>query len=905
MYSKIISYTEKNNKDTSVLIEKPFPFSIDFDKDKSKTKLDVVMSRVNDEINTDSIIHSTSNLKILFTPSRKSELPFVQEGEVSIVDNNSNIIETIRLQGLLESIKFQINFSNDIIRKIIAVGEEDNSTLSFKYNFKCYDVWKKDSIIFKDLIPFFHDIKEVLRDNTNYYYIEKNTLQLKRYIPKDFKKKNASKTIVHASNFKRSLHNFKLNNSSILSVNATTVLKPELNQLSLISSLNVIKKEYYPKIDSLNNNFWVDYKYNKLYWVKPDFKVEHPKNGISVNKSPFKFSFKKIGVQPDGSPALEGKLVISIKSFINKSWIRNLPKKTRHKLLKRLTTTYKIKLPYIDKNGKSKHTYLYSTISKRVGQTIRLEFNVSNNWVRLLYAALSTSTLPNNSKANLLINYTFKSMIKKANTLSYLFSGLHIGTHLSLNNFNKLSLQKKPQKSTLGDSLKVKRVLSKERNNNLNAVMLGNYKLDYSVANLQTALKDKYIYQESSIEKTIPLSYDCTKYGDYYLEEKGDSFNSIGCSEPMKIGQIKHALYSKISKLSHPKYEVYKSNITPELFIVVPNRYILSRKLENPEKFSPELFLHGAIDIQDYNNSLCVVDLKLEPDISYQERVVLKKSLSSFTAYEPYIKYITEGDGEETFNWNLSGSIIEDSNTFTFDHYIRGTFETNIRNSQLCKSLLENGGITGLYTKKLDDGLIVRTQLIVSLDYISQPWSGEGIKINYNGSKIELINELESPIYIDRLYDVDSKNTFISVQKYLASEEYFTMNKEIKSKNLIPIYSIQTNQQALSENYTYIEDLFQQIICFDFLSSEGFEQLLEVHIGCQNKPPYAKLDFFDGIPQKEIDILIPIDEIISSTQFGYYIKYKTKENLIVESNWVSHNFSQQGSIINIKQNTIT
>lgn len=905
MYSKFTTYTEKNNKDTSVPKEKPFPFSFDFDKDKSKTKLDVVMSRVNDEINTDSIIHSTSNLKILFTPSRKSELPFVQEGEVSIVDNNSNIIETIRLQGLLESIKFQINFSNEIVKKIIAVGGEDNSTLSLKYNFKCYDFWKKESVVFKYLMPFFHNIKEALRDNTNYYYIEKNTLQLKPYIPKAFKKKNVSKTIVHAANFNSRVHNFKLNNLSILSTNATTVLKPELNQLSLISSLNLVKKEYYPKVDSLNDNFWIDYKYKKFYWVKPDFKVEQPKNGTSFNASPFKFSFKKIGVQPDGSPALEGKLIISIKSFINKSWIRNLPKKTKHKLLKRLTTTYKIKLPYIDKNGKSKHTYLYSSISKRVGQTIKLEFNISNNWVRLLYATLSTPTLPNNSKASLLINYSFKSMVKKVNTLSYLFSGIHIGTHLSLNNFNKLSLQKKNPKSTIGDRLKVKRILSKKAKNNFNAVMVSNYKLNYNVANLHTALKDKYIYQESSLEKNILLSYDCTKYGDYYVEEKEDNFNSIGCSEPMKIGQIKHALYSKINELRHPKYEVYKSNITPELFIVVPNRYILSRKLENPEKFSPELFLHGAIDIEDYNNSLCVVDLKLEPDISYQERAVLKKLLSNFTAYEPYIKYITEGDGEETFNWNLSDSIIEDSNTFTFDHYIRGTFETNIRNSQLCKSLLENGGITGLYTKKLDDDLIVRTQLIVSLDYIAQPWSGEGIKIKYNENRVEITNELESPVYIDRLYDVDSKNIFIPVQKYIVSKEYSTINNEIKSKNLIPIYSIQTDQQALSENYTYIEDLFQQIICFDFLSSDDFGQLLEVHIGCQNKTPYAKLEFFDGIPQKEIDLLIPIDEIISSTQFGYYIKYKTKENLIVESNWISHNFSQQGSIINIKQDTIT
>ncbi|WP_420553172.1 hypothetical protein [Tenacibaculum aiptasiae] len=909
MYSKFTTYTEKINKNTSVQSERAFPFSIGFDKDKSKTKLDVVMSRESDEINTDSILHTTSNLNILFTPSRKSQLPFIQEGEISLIDKKSNIIVNQTLGGLLESIQFRVNFSNEIIRKLITIEERDDRTLSIKYTFKCYDVWKKESVLFKDTIPLFHSIKEALRENINYYYIEKNTLQLKQYLPKKYKKKYIQKTIVHATNLHKANQLFKLNNSNkissnILSTNVATVLKPEFNQLSLISSLNIIKKESYPKINSLKDNFWRDFKYKKLYWVKPDFKIKFPKNGISFNNSPFKFSFKKIGIMPNGSQAIEGKFVINIESFINKDWIKSIPKNTRKKLLKRLTTNYKIKLPYIDKNGKKKHTYLYSSISKREGQTISLEFNVSNNWVRLLYAALSTPTLSDSSKASLLINYSFKSMVKKEDTMLHLFSGLHIGTYLSLNNF-KPNLQKKNLKNVSIDTSEVTRVLSKKTKNNFTPVLVNNYKLNYNVANLNTILKDKYIYKESSLNKTIPLSFDCTKYGDYYTEEVNDGFKSIGCSEPMKIGQIKHVLYSKINELTHPKYEVYKSNISPELFIVVPNRYIISRRLENPEKFSPELFLHGAIDIEDYENSLCVVDLKLEPDISYQERVALKKLLNNYTAHEPNIKYITEGDGEETFNWNLSGAIIENSNTYSYDHYIRGTFETNIRNSQLCKSLLENGGVTGLYTKKLDEGLLLRSQLIVSLDYISQPWSGEGVKIEYQGNKVKLVNNLESPIYIDRLYVVDSKDTFIPVQKYIVSKEYSSVKNEDKSKNLLPIFSIQTDQQALSENYTYIEDLFQQIICFDFLSSDDFGQLLEVYIGCENKPPYTKLEFSEGVFQKEIDLLIPIDEIVSSTQFGYYIKYKTKENLIVESNWVSHNFSQQGSIINIKQNTIT
>lgn len=901
-------HIDKEKRDLDVPITNPFPFSIDFDNDISKTKLDIIMSNTEDADNLNNILRSTINLKLLFIFSRKAQLPFLQEGEISLIDNKSSVLASQNLQGIVETSQLNFNPNNTLVQKLTSSSDSKNDYVSIKYNFRCYDVWSNEVVIFSDTIPFFNKLKNALHGNSNYYCLDQNVSRLNKYYPSKLKKEHKSILRTTSNNF--GVNNFKINNSNklnFLTVNATMTVKPELSNVSLLSTLNhsALKKEYYPKVNNLNNNYWIDYKHSKLYWVKPDFNIIRPKNGEAFSSSPFKFSFKNIGIMPDGSVALEGKLSIKVNRFLNKEWVKDIPQKKRKKLIKMLNPTYKIKLPYVDNNGRNKFTYLISSLSETKGNDITLEFTVSNEWVRLLYASLSTPNIPENNKPSLYIDYDFDSMIKKPNVSSFLISGVHLGSsRISLNNFNKISFKKTTAIKSNKLSKKVTRAITKPLMANTNLVNVNTLNLNLANANISDAIKKKYVHQKSRLSKIISIFYNCTQYGDYYVEQKNNTNIAIGCSEPMRIGQIRHSLYTKINELSHSKYDVYKSNVMPQLFIIVPNRYILSRRLQSPEQFSPELFLHGAIDIEDYSNSLCLVDLKLQPEITYWERYLLKQELKKYTAYEPQIKYITESIGKETFSWNLSDSIIEDANTHTFEHFIRGTFETNIANSQLCKSLLENNGITGLFTKKLDENLVVRSQMIVSLDNIAQPWDGKGIEIETLNNKKRLTNELESPIYIDRLININDNNSSIPIQEHVESNNFIDFNSNLRDDLLIPIYSIQTSQQALSENYSYIEDLFQQIICLDFLSSDQFGQLLEIHIGIQDTPPYAKVDFYDGIPQKDIELLIPINEIISSTQFGFYIKYRTVDNTIVESNWIHHNFSSQGNIINITKNII-
>ena len=900
---------------------KAYPFSFTFDTDGSSTKLDIIVQDTERAIMGENIVMAKLTMTFLFKGSRKAKLPFVQSGNMSLFDSNGILVQK-EIGGLLSSIQFNLSPKSALIQKLLNPDDARNDDLIFAYDFRCYDLWEKESVVFSAKEPIFFKIKKVLDKATQYYFIGIDETRLLRFTPKtikDNKKGYTAEQIILYTELS-STKVSKQNTSGIVSTSiaASSMVRPNFNLYvaSILPYYNTNRLLMLPKVDRRNDNYWVDYVDKELYWVKPDIELLLPNNGMPFETSPIKFTIKNIGVLADGSPALEADVVVTIRQFLNKNWVQSLGKKKKKRLLNILKASYRIQLPYMDGAGKHKHTYLDASTVETKKEHIKLRFTVSNDWVRLLYGAMSTPSLPTTSRPVLIFSYYFDAMQKKRDKVSYLASGLQLGSSLQLANLNKFNTNLKrlasPKKNS---SQKTIRSLPKPSLAiaNSNAVLTASTpslatvsNVSWNTAAIDRLKKKDYVRKSINIAHRLDLTVLCTSYGDYFAEYKNGIEVAIGCSEPMRLGIIKTPLYRKLTELEHAKFEVYKSQVMPQMFVVVPKSYVIARRLDEPEKFAPELFLHGVVDIENLADSRCVVNLKLQPNITFYERLQLEKALRNFTAYPAQITYITELEGEESINWNLSNSIIEKENTFTFEHLINTILETNIMDAQLCKSMLEHGGISGIYKKKLDAGVEVATQMVVTLDSISQPWTGAGIKIEFKAGDLFITNELESIVYIDRVVKFDNGGEDeIPVQHNLGPGETYVMGSDIAQGEYIPIFSIQTDQQALSESYSYIEDLFQQIICFDLFSSPDNGELLEVYVGTQDRPPYTKLDFTDGSKEQESVLLIPISEIISSVLFGYFIKYMGPDGAIYESGWNHHNFSAVGNIINITSSTIT
>jgi len=903
------------------VMDRRYPFSFTFDTDSAKTKLDLIIRDSMEEIEASNIVMAKMVITFLFKESRKTKLPFVQSGKMSILDSNGILAEK-EVSGLMRGIRFDLTPNVELIQKLIISENTRDEDLIFSYEFRSYDVWEKESVNFSAREPIFFKIKQALNETTQYYFIGNDEPRLLKFVPKSLNVKKKSlpdEQIIVYSDSPR-VKRDRPNTASIVSnaLVASSVVQPNLSlaTFSILPYFNTNHRIKVPKVDSKNDNYWVDYYHKDLYWVKPDHELLLPNRGMSYETSPFQFTVRNIGISEDGSPALEADMIVTVRRYLNKNWISSLGKKKKTRLLNTTKPTYRIQLPYIDGTGKQKHAYLDVSTVNIKKKYIKLGFTVSNDWVRLLYGALSTPGLPNASRPTLILSYYFNAMLKKRNNTSYLVSGLQLGHSIQLNKLNRFRFNR--EKGTLAKNTSSKKSIRRTPKPSVaianNSSMLATHtptvaavsNINWDITAIDRFKKKEYARQAVRLTPKLDLKLECTFYGDYFTELKNDENVAIGCSEPMRIGQIKTPLFLKIDALDHAKYEVYKSQVMPQMFVVVPKSYAIARRLEEPDKFAPELFLHGAVDIENLTDSRCVVDLKLQPNITYYEGRQLENALKKFTAYPAQIAYITEFVGEESVNWNLSNSIIEKANTFTFDHTINTTLETGIMNAQLCKSMLERGGITGIYKKKLDTDLEVSTQMVVTLDTIAQPWSGEGLRIENKANALHLTNELESIIHVDRLVKIEEADEEeVPVQQNVVSGQTLVLEGDFDGDEYIPVFSIETDQQALSENYTYIEDLFQQIICFDLFSSSENGNLLEVHVGIQNQPPYTKIDFSDGAREQESTLLIPISEIISSVLFGYFIKYRAADGTIYESNWIHHNFSAIGNIINITSNTIT
>jgi hypothetical protein len=820
----------------------------------------------------------------------------------------------------MSSVQFNISPKADLIQRLRSSDGISDKNLMFAYEMRCYDVWKKESVDFSAKEPIFFNLQKAIHRATQYYFIGNEEPRLLRFIPKSTKDKKSipeERIILYADSPTAKRNRPFATNSMATAVVASSMAQPNLNlaTFSILPYFNVNLLLNLPKVDSKNDNYWVDYNRKDFYWVKPDHELLLPNSGMPFETSPFQFIIKNIGVSADGSPALEADVVITFRRFLNKNWIAPLGKK-KTRLISILKPSYRIRLPYIDGTGKQKHAYLdASTVTVKKAH-IKLSFSVSNDWVRLLYSALSTPSLPATSRPTLVFGYYFNAMLRKRATVSYVANGLQLADSIQLNRLNRNSVVKELPASHLKSSAqKPVRALAKPGLplTTNTAILIAHSPTVTAVSNvhwdnaaIDRLKKEEYLRQSIQLTQNVDFKLDCTAYGDYFTEFKNNAHVAIGCSEPMRLGQIKTPLYLKIQELEHAKYDVYKSQVMPQLFVIVPKQFIIARRLEDPEKFAPELFLHGAVDIENLADSRCVVNLRLQPDITYYERNRLADDLKNFTAYPAQITYINELVGEETINWNLSNSIIEKANTFTFEHAINATFETSIMDAQLCKSMLEGGGITGTYRKRLDTGLEVTAQLTVSLNTIAQPWSGEGLDIEVGNASLRITNQLEGNAYVERLVKFGAANEVeVPIQQNIVSGGTITVEGAFENGDYLPVFSVETDQQALSENYTYIEDLFQQIICFDLFSSPENGDLLGVHVGIQDRPPYTKLDFSGGSNEQESTLLIPISEIISSVHFGYFIKYRGANGTVYESNWIHHNFSSIGNIINITRNKIT
>lgn len=138
---------------------------------------------------------------------------------------------------------------------------------------------------------------------------------------------------------------------------------------------------------------------------------------------------------------------------------------------------------------------------------------------------------------------------------------------------------------------------------------------------------DEYFKKTVNNKYTFPLSYDCSRYPEFYQFQKSDgAVLSVGCTPPWDANyspEAPYVAYNKVDLSSLGVSAVYKSILRDDQFLLVPARYVIARDADK----LPEIFISVKADLERSENSKALLDIKLAPDISDEQLVEIKKKL--------------------------------------------------------------------------------------------------------------------------------------------------------------------------------------------------------------------------------------------------------------------------------------
>lgn len=900
-----------------------YPFAFYLDKDRGNTSIHVVYQRFsNNEVTVDKIVSSKLNIKICFKRSRKQELPFVQNGIFKISDKKGTVYSEKKHQGYLDTLYYTFSPNTFLINNLLLQKDSIDFDIFLLYTFDSLDPWTNEMRTYESHISIYGKLREILSEHKQLYYLQENStrdMTLHKIVPQESTQgkigstnKNSQKNLVLGSKnsfFGRSNKSDALNatsrpdrvntNMTVLSNKISTATLPSYSSVYL-PFLN--RKEPIPRVDNPDSQQWVDYYNKNILWQKPHFKWTPPIAGTDINNSSFTFTYRSVGISTSGTNALEAEMIIQVekKELINKQGfeIRDL------KLFELIA---KIELPFINELGQSERTTLYANEVKQVGRKLTMNFKVVNQWVRILYAAITTKNLPEIHRPMLSINYQFEGMKKRKQHLSIALSALNIAPLVSMQSLNLKPTIARGNLLTGLNPVRLNKPAMTVSNTSIASLPLTASAFTQPLYLAPTVKLEKekvnYVTKKISIEEKFTLFVECSVYSDYFLREvEGNITSPFGCIEPSFLGQVETAQFIKIDVLDHQKYSVYRSTIMPQLFIVNPKRYVISRSEDVDNYLAPQIMLYGTVDIENLLESYCVIDVTLQPDICFFERIELKEKLKKFTTHEPQIQYFTEIDGDIIFNIHLSDTLLLNKHYEFSNEKLFVTLETTIQNAQLFKTMLEGNGITGFVKKSIDKDLELESIVHIGLNEIGKSWEGKGLDLISSNGSLEIRNNYESDCFVQRLANPANLSDSMNVSALIPSSSSITRPLQNVIDKL-PIYSVVQDQAALKETYSYVEDIFQQIIAHDNFSSDENGSLKEVYVGIRDRLPHTLLQFNLGNQYVESYLLIPIDEIMNSQEFGYYIKYISPQGQLIESDWIPYDFSGNGNIITIT-NTI-
>lgn len=873
------------------------------------------------------------DVSLNFNPFKKLyNFAFIEKGELSLLNRRTQkIIYSTNLFGYENNISIFTKFDPEDCLEFQHIINEKPSHLHFQLSATIRSQFDSSLKSFKAVNPLSHlfavpefNIPEIII----YSIKNENTGNWENYVPPRSRNRSVdlrkfNNMIVKKGEIVQTLNSglqpskpvaANLLNTSSIANNLSNSNLIAIDQVILAGNFNKQIRSL-PIIDNVHKNFWRDRKNKSKIWYQPNFSIVKPELNSEYELSPFQFEFKNIGKNNFGEDILEGMIIVTLKKYLDQSVkkeIENIGDSLDLNEIPTANIIFQLELIHLETSGATKKSYLYSDNVKNLNDLIKVSFRLTNEWTRLAYGNISMSRGDN--KAQIIINYNFEGYSEiKPDTIKlnggFKLNGMPIQlkTSRSKNELGvKFDLRSKKVITNTGITVAFEKNEKKPVKTgtmiftptNLKPVSILNSPLKLKFDVIEKIKKNKkYALQKFGIHHSLELIFPCTDYGEMYRELLNDAkLEVVGCKEPYKLGEVNIPIFEYLEELDHPLYKVYRSTQIPNRFLLEPKEYVISRRSkiqENP--YTPNIFLFSTVDAENLDNSNCVLDVLLEPNISVYEIYKLINSLSKYTSYEVKLDLISEIlQPGALFNWNIPSSIAQEVLSYPLGIGIRTTISCDISDMMTLKTMLESNVISGSFNLNIPGVGNLKSNLVLSLQKITGPWQEGPLELKSSQNSISVQNKIESPIDVSciRLIKDDTEKNLVVHQTILPGGN-FAVPVESDFDFAYPIYEVKNSTAHINELKNYIEDIECQVILINNVDFEQAELAsITIELKLHNDPTIQQIEFQPADEIEEVNFLMPVTDFLSQR----IVEYRIKDH---NTNWFKHNIAAEGNIINL------
>ncbi|MET0406118.1 MAG: hypothetical protein ABW123_27115 [Cystobacter sp.] len=676
------------------------------------------------------------------------------------------------------------------------------------------------------------------------------------------------------------------------------------------SALGILPLRHLPVMGGNTSGPWVDRIDPGLRWYAPELGVVEPSPTAPSSTSPFLFSFRTVGHDAQGNPGLEATVRFTLRARRQGEGGEAVRVQARLEPVPLGGLSASLEIPFRDPQGKTRTQAVTATDISRVDEDVVVTFQLTDQWARLCYGALSVAGFQQ-QPVRLVTSYTFAAYVPiRREDSRVLWGGKTALTPIGQAPASREGSDlRRPATVVLNHATALSPLMASTAAVQPAAQLAVHAPL-VGAASAAFFPIQRLLYGIRSQGHTDrqDVLMPCNQWGALYVQATEAGEVAMGCRDAFTVGQALPRLYERldVDLGSRPGLKVYRSLQVPGRFLVVPDVYTIARFEPGDSRgYRPAIYLFSSVDAVHPEQGSCILMATLQPGVPAFRREQLLELLRRQFHPHPSLEWPTELDTTPVYDWALSGANPIQPGVAKTPEGFQVSLSTPLVSALQLKSIVEHAGVGASVRFPLSDGSRVESTLAVDLSLIEGPFVAGPIDAKRAGGAVTLVNRVEQALDVSDvvLYTAGLETGQVAVEQRLAAGQSLSLDGVPAADVLVPRYTRTGEASSLDEVRTFIEDIYTNVVFMsgvDF-AGQGLAELT-VEAGVIGVPGTRAVHLSAGTLVDELRFLLPLTVYLAQPTLRFRVSARATGGAITTGPWRDWRLDTLGNVISITAN---